>query len=63
MFKCSTNKGIWSSKIAKQGVFLFWFGFLSLLVENDIGEDELSDQGYTSLPKSEEIESGQMVLK
>ena len=25
--------------------------------------DELSDQGYTSLPKSDESESGQMVLK
>ena len=25
--------------------------------------DELSDQGYTSLPKSDEIKSGQMVLK
>ena len=25
--------------------------------------DKLSDQGYTSLPKSDKIESGQMVLK
>ena len=28
-----------------------------------VGHDELSAQGYTSLPKPDEVESGQMVLK
>ena len=36
----------------------FWARYIS------VGSyDELSDQGYTSLPKSDESESGQMVLK
>ena len=29
----------------------------------ELGYDELLDQGYTSLPKPDESESGQMVLK
>ena len=57
-------------------VFLWW-SILSATSENlfstnPTGEqtyhlpslyDEVQDQGYTSVPKSEEIESGQMALK
>ena len=35
----------------------------SITEDNECEYDELSDQGYISLPKPDESESGQMVLK
>ena len=37
--------------------------FFYEIKSNQLAFDELSDQGYTSLPKPDESESGQMVLK
>ena len=46
---------------------LYYTLLLELLIHTNIhlelDSDELSDQGYTSLPKSDKIESGKMVLK
>ena len=49
---------IWTKiKEKNKEITIFWYG------EDRQALDELSDQGYTSLPKSDEIKSGQMVLK